>query len=151
MPASVKQFVNMFRLQAFIANETGLFGSLRVTRDTGCPLTIPQLAKFVALCLRWPSFVEAAVADPSLVGYLEQSLRCVSDAGNAPKAANENPPSAADSDDPRELWLRDPALARLFCFKVNNRYYALEGVNLSSLTEITPARVRDLDYNRASA
>jgi hypothetical protein len=58
-PRNVKQFVNTFRLQAFIANETGLFGSSRVTR-TGRPLTIPQLGKFVALCMRWPEFVERA-------------------------------------------------------------------------------------------
>ena len=56
-PRNVKQFVNMFRLQAFISNESGLFGSLRVTRGTGRPLTIPQLGKYVALCMRWPEVV----------------------------------------------------------------------------------------------
>jgi hypothetical protein len=76
---NVKQYVNMLRLQAFIANETGLFGNLRVTRNTGKPLTITQLGKFVALCMRWPHFVEAASTDLSLVSEIEGWLRSPND------------------------------------------------------------------------
>jgi hypothetical protein len=48
-------------------NETGLFGSDRVSR-AGSVLTIPQLGKFVALCMRWPNFVDEAASAEVIQG-----------------------------------------------------------------------------------
>ena len=50
-PRRIKQFLNVFRLQVYIAQETGLF------RDLGSPatnLTLPKLAKVTAVFLRYP-------------------------------------------------------------------------------------------------
>ena len=50
-PRKVKQFINVFRLRAHIANQLALFDN----NDKGAPkLTFEQLAKFVAVSLIWP-------------------------------------------------------------------------------------------------
>jgi len=74
-PRRIKQFINLFRLRAFIANETGLFDLVE-----GSPilerLTFEKLGKFVALGLKWPMLLAeldvdrillANVQDPALV------------------------------------------------------------------------------------
>ncbi len=137
-PRNVKQFVNMFRLQAFIANETGLFGSLRVTGKTGRPLTIQQLGKFVALCMRWPDFVDAASANPGLAGDLEKWLE--------PRAGGEGPPS-----DEVNLWLGNERLRLLLKFGMPSPDFSLAEVNFKVLTEITPARAKSSSEGRAPA
>jgi len=128
-PRNVKQFVNMFRLQAFIANETGLFGNLRVTGDTGRPLTIQQLGKFVALCMRWPDFVEAATADPRLVGKLEKMIQPPTGTGFGTMYGEEP-------------WIGDKRFALLLTFGMPNQDFSLAEVDFKVLTEITPARAK---------
>jgi len=123
-PRNVKQFVNMFRLQAFIANETGLFGSGRVSRS-GKPLTIGQLAKFVALCMRWPKFVEAASANPVLVKTLET---------HEPRSDRT---FSGDRESDRKLMLLLD-----FARETSQEDYSLADVDFSKLTEIVPGRVR---------
>lgn len=139
-PRNIKQFVNMFRLQAFIANETGLFGSLRVTRDTGRPLTIPQLGKFVALCTRWPEFVEAASADPNLVSEMEEWLK------SRPKG--EKTLSGLRSQ--LAVWGRDKNLIHLLNFRMPSEEFSLAGVDFEILTGISPARAKNTYERRDS-
>jgi hypothetical protein len=131
-PRNVKQFVNMFRLQAFIANETGLFGSLRVTSKSRKPLTIPQLGKFVVLCMRWPDFVEAASADRNLVMALEQSYQF------------RDAPVFKEYKDTEVLkpWLRDKSLMLLLTFNLPDDEFSLAGLDFRALSEIAPARVK---------
>lgn len=68
-PRRLKQFVNLFRLQAYIVNEIGLF-------DHGHggtpPVTLEQLGKFVAIGLRWPGLLADFAEDPTLLGILEE-------------------------------------------------------------------------------
>lgn len=52
-PRRIKQFINLFRLRAFIAYETGLFDFIDDTPDNE-RLTLGKLGKFVAISLRWP-------------------------------------------------------------------------------------------------
>ncbi len=54
-PRRIKQFVNIFRLKAHIAEATGLFLSADGQTES---LTIPQLGKFVALNILYPEFIE---------------------------------------------------------------------------------------------
>jgi hypothetical protein len=65
-PRRLKQFVNVFRLRAYIASKTGLF----VPDDRGNALTLEQLAKFTAASLRWPEFAFDLAADPLLLGNM---------------------------------------------------------------------------------
>ncbi len=127
-PRNVKQYVNMFRLQAFIANETGLFGSSLATRDTGRPLSIPQLGKFVALCMRWPEFVEAASADSNLVAELE----------NWRSQDNGTPGLRTEL----AVWGRDKDLTLLLKFGAPNEDFSLKYVDFGVLTQIAPPRAK---------
>jgi len=126
-PRNVKQFVNMFRLQAFIANETGLFGSDRVSRGG---LTIPQLGKFVLLSMRWPHFLAAASSDTELIRNIE-----------AP-----SDPTTKPSSDPgnANLWMADPHLMRLLTFGIKEfgKDYSLAEISFGRLNEIVPARAK---------
>ena len=52
-PRRIKQFINLFRLRAYISNETGLFDIVEgKTRFDS--LTLEQLGKFVAISMTWP-------------------------------------------------------------------------------------------------
>jgi hypothetical protein len=63
-PRRLKQFVNLFRLRALLASQTGLFGKPRNPEQFD-PLTFEQLGKLVALTLRWPLLLVDLEADPS--------------------------------------------------------------------------------------
>jgi hypothetical protein len=127
-PRNVKQFVNILRLQAFIASETGLFEDPAVMRATGALLTVPQLAKFVALCMRWPDFVEAAIRDESLVGAVEGAL--------APKTQGQQ----TTTPDAATKWLNDRHLAALLRFQADDPQFLLKYVNFQLLTMVAPVK-----------
>ncbi len=68
-PRRIKHFVNVFRLRTFIGAETGLFdqpGDHSIE-----PLKIEQLAKFVAISLRWPLLLIDLESDPSVLTKLQ--------------------------------------------------------------------------------
>jgi WD40 repeat protein len=73
-PRRIKQFINMFRLKALIATETGLFDA---PRNTGSHkgLTLPQLGKFVAIGLKWPRLLIDLDEDNSLLRELDKWAR----------------------------------------------------------------------------
>ncbi|MFM7438527.1 MAG: P-loop NTPase fold protein, partial [Snowella sp.] len=59
-PRRLKQFVNLFRLRAYIASDTGLFDEVYDPSNdavTNSPLTLEQLAKFTAISLKWPLLI----------------------------------------------------------------------------------------------
>jgi KAP family P-loop domain len=128
-PRNVKQFVNMFRLQVFIASETGLFEEPAVTRMSGMLLTVPQLAKFVALCMRWPDFVEAAMLDDKLVGKMENHVAPMSIGGQG------------EAPDTAKKWLIDRHLSALLRFQAVEPQFRLANVDLHLLTTVAPGRV----------
>ena len=69
-PRRLKQWLNAFRLRAFLAERTGLFH--RVGHQTiAQTLTLGKLGKFVALTLRWPHLVNDLVAAPHLLQNLQ--------------------------------------------------------------------------------
>jgi KAP family P-loop domain len=73
-PRRMKQFVNCFRLTAITASRTGLFAL--PADDDYSSLTVEQLGKMVAICLRWPLLIRDAIEDQSLLPKLEtQALR----------------------------------------------------------------------------
>ncbi|MCD4780963.1 MAG: SUMF1/EgtB/PvdO family nonheme iron enzyme, partial [Candidatus Omnitrophica bacterium] len=70
-PRRIKQFINLFRLRAFIAKETGL---LDITGKSSPDdlLTLEQLGKFIAISLKWPLFIIHLDANRSLLAELQQ-------------------------------------------------------------------------------
>lgn len=53
-PRRLKQFINLFRLQAYIVNELGFLDD---TRPTEQRITLQQLGKFVVVTLKWPALL----------------------------------------------------------------------------------------------
>ena len=54
-PRRLKHFINLFRLKAYLASEMGLFD-----QKNGIPImTLAQLAKFTAIAIKWPTFIDA--------------------------------------------------------------------------------------------
>lgn len=68
-PRRIKQFINMFRLKALIATETGLFDAPK-NAPSHRGLTLPQLGKFVAIGLKWPRLLADLDEDNALLGEL---------------------------------------------------------------------------------
>ena len=62
-PRRIKQFINMFRLNAVIAAETGINERLE----------LEQLGKFVAISLRWPRLLNYLEDDLDLLNDLQRS------------------------------------------------------------------------------
>jgi hypothetical protein len=76
-PRKVKRFINLFKLQALIANRRGLVDDGTIRFD--------HLGKWVIVSTRWPTIVEAVISDPGFVHRLiqahdtEEKLRAVED------------------------------------------------------------------------
>lgn len=68
-PRRIKQFINMFRLKAYISYYTGLFNPPLDSKDIR-GITFEQLAKFVAIELRWPLFLANLDDDNNLLSRL---------------------------------------------------------------------------------
>lgn len=84
-PRRIKQFINLFRLRALLAGQTGLLGA---STDPGTfdPLSLEQLGKLVAIELRWPMLLSDLEAEPSLLRSLQNPQN--SDAPTQPPPAS---------------------------------------------------------------
>jgi hypothetical protein len=87
-PRRVKQFVNLFRLRALLASQTGLFGAPRDAARFD-PLTLEQLGKLVAITLRWPLLLADLEADPELLAQLHNRATSTSAAVPPPGSAED--------------------------------------------------------------
>ena len=74
-PRRIKQFINVFRLKAYIAYETGLFYEEKNNEQEiiNNHLTLQQLGKFTAISLRWPLLLLDLETDGQLLHKLEDS------------------------------------------------------------------------------
>jgi hypothetical protein len=86
-PRRVKQFVNVFRLRAYIAIRTGLIkpDAERAVGD----LTFEKLGKFVAIGLRWPLLLANLEDDPELLTRLQKRAMLQPGAARKPAAGSE--------------------------------------------------------------
>lgn len=119
-PRRLKQFLNLFRLRALLASQTGLFGSSRNERRFN-PLTLDQLGKLVAISLRWPLlFVD-----------LEDNRDLLRDLQNL---VWNDPPAKSGPDYPRlEYWSANLNLLRLIAFPAE--FPAKERITMSNSDE----------------
>ena len=69
-PRKIKRFVNLFRLQALIANRRGLLNTV---------IQLPLLAKWIVIVTRWPSLVEAITIDEHFVLRLMEARKMLED------------------------------------------------------------------------
>lgn len=135
-PRRLKQFVNLFRLQAFIADRTGLFRGSE-------PLTFEQLGKFVALGLRWPLLMSELARSPSLLGELER--RAIELAPTVKPAVDENEESEKrrEADAPFKQWTDTRDLQTFLCIemsapKIIDRAWSFQGMDVMKLLRVSP-------------
>lgn len=127
-PRRLKQFINLFRLNAYIVAETSL----------NTKLTLPQLGKWVALGLRWPRLLAHLEDDPQLLLQLHQV------------AVGEKPSEPADKST-LDFWRRRPELLKLLSFGCDtadgegqrgprpqdSARYGLQGVQVAELLRVS--------------
>ena len=133
-PRRIKQFINLFRLRAFIAADTGLFdewvniGSNEAVEN---PLTLEQLGKFVAINLKWPLLLEDLEADPKLFQKLDRVF---------------HPPEQYLDEERVKRWLKREKLKELFCYgKEPLANYRLTEVDGEKLLQVSPKGGRRRD------
>ena len=132
-PRRLKQFLNLFRLQAYIANEIGLFDPGGRSRPS---LTLEQLGKFVAISLRWPALLAQFAEDAKLLERLEGF-------------AIEKPLPDRELTERESRWLNEPQLLALLRFGAEQERegfllsdYTVSSPTIRRLRHICPQRVR---------
>jgi hypothetical protein len=135
-PRKLKQFINVFRLKAYIANQLGLFDDDKNGKQQ---LTFEQLGKFVAISLTWPKVIGELAADPALLSSLEQAA--------VAKAAMQKPTTEHTS----SAWVQVAPLTALLQYGCIEKpvwpfdplRYSLQGIDLVPMLEISPQVVRE--------
>jgi hypothetical protein len=76
-PRRIKQFMNDFRLQAYIASDLGLLDLVTLDKSVlpSPKITLEQLAKFVAITLAWPDLVMDLIGFPDLLAAMYRAAR----------------------------------------------------------------------------
>jgi hypothetical protein len=135
-PRRLKQFVNLFRLRALLASQTGLFGS---PRSDFAPLTFEQLGKLVAITLRWPMLLVDVGAKPDLLAVLQ---------AYASRPSSLHAPSEVTPREPVvEFWVSKRNLIELISFPSSQGQapddremarYGLHHVDMERFLQVSP-------------
>lgn len=136
-PRRTIQFINLFRLQAYISNELGLFDTYQSARGKQMPLTLEQLGKFVAISLRWPALLDDFAQDPALLGKLEEF-------------ATENEKPGSTPTNLEKKWLKEQELLKLLSYEIEPRSqggfllsdFTVSNRTIHRLLHICPQRVQ---------
>lgn len=135
-PRRLKQFVNLFRLQAFIADRTGLFHGPD-------PLTFQQLGKFVALGLRWPLLMSDLARWPSLLGELEEKALALAPTDETSLDEGEESEHQREADPPFKQWTDTRDLQTFLCLqtympRIILPAWSFEGMDVMKLLRVSP-------------
>ena len=152
-PRRIKQFINLFRLRVFIASNTGLFDEVDGEGSEPLPpLTLEQLGKFTALCLKYPLLRVDLEKDDTLLAKLhkyacrDQPYRTDGSKLSNRLADRLSSVSLNDAtvDATTKRWGNQPAVVQLLRGGVPSETYSLEKVDVKQLLQISP-RVNPLD------
>lgn len=136
-PRRVKQFINLFRLKAHIANETGLFDIVEGSNAEGV-LTLEQLGKFVALTQRYPSLLTDLEEDKELLKKLEY----IAGGMNLPEGLTESPQL--------QRWAKISEIAAFLNFGLGvsassePNLYSFSDVKVQRLLQVSPRVPRQI-------
>lgn len=159
-PRRIKHFINLLRLKVHIASQTGLFNV--PSSDTNFhPLTLERLGKFVAICIRWPRFLEDLAQNNALLERLqkhalEQIVAVIEKEG----AHVESPPPTPEfSSEAEEYWYQQTGFLNLLkagmepqvdhgidnpAIKVKQETlfrYGMTNMNIAQLIKTSPLRL----------
>jgi len=136
-PRRVKQFINVFRLQSYLAASVGLLDyAHNANDDSGTPkaefITLEQLGKFVAITLRWP----AIISDLAEYGDLLRTLAAIAEETSATNLKTALPAHLSHWTDNRLLMiLLSTGIA------TEGQRYSLRNAAVERLLDIYPLRV----------
>jgi hypothetical protein len=133
-PRRVKQFVNLFRLRALLASQTGLFGDPRDPKRFNA-LTLEQLGKLVAIMLRWPLFLVDLEANPDLLTNIQKRVW-----------EEIRPDSENAGDSTARYWAAKRSLIELIAFVKDDgqpgfdpkKKYGLDRVDTQRFLQVSP-------------
>lgn len=125
-PRRLKQFLNVFRLKAWIASNTGLFRGENA-------LTLEQLGKFVTIGLKWPLLMADLVEQPQLLAELERKALAIT----------PNYGSDPEADEPFNQWTDSKNLQRFFRVGAQDSQnlgaeWSLEKVDIVKVLRVSP-------------
>jgi len=132
-PRRIKQFINMFRLKAYIAYNTGQFNPPVDSEDVRA-VTLEQLAKFVTTELRWPILLTNLEDDPELFNRLssfaESKIYKLEDQITEPETNIE------------KQWQEETELLELLAYNSNPKEdsypnYSLTQLNVGNLLQVS--------------
>lgn len=138
-PRRLKQFLNLFRLQAFIAFRTGLFRGENA-------LTLEQLGKFVTLSLRWPLLFSDVTEEPSLIADLERRALERAPTDSSDVFDNGEGETVGGAEEPFSRWTDNDDLEKFLRLKIIvpqtkiiGAEWSFETVDIPRLLRVSPA------------
>lgn len=143
-PRRWKQFINLFRLKAYIAASTNLITANAVKNNSpNRYLTLEQLGKFTAISIRWPRLVADLNTDHQLLKNLQEGT-------------SYNPPYFSRYNEATQYWGSKQKLLELLRYPADNRpleeKYSFANVDVETLLQISPqddlSSEKGIDYTR---
>ena len=154
-PRRIKQFLNLFRLKFYIAYLTGLFG---VEEGEGNmsqePLTVPQLAKFTAISLKYPLFLLDLELDKKLLAKCYRfNLKSEVTSINNMEQIEAMASLSSQKNSTQIYWLSHDKLRELLAYDSSeNRneseadqvsvQFSLANLNVQKLLQVSPQVIR---------
>jgi len=138
-PRRLKQFVNLFRLQALIAYQTGQFEA-QVSREE--TLTLPKLAKIVAILQRYPRLAALLRIRPYVLLSLQHQAKRV-EMVSGPEGEEDYTRPAYDGSDQDVKWFSQKnELMDLLEYRSEEADWDIGLVDIARLLSTLPARTR---------
>jgi formylglycine-generating enzyme required for sulfatase activity len=146
-PRRIKQFINVFRLKAYIASITGLFDKIEDNEGNIIqePLTFQQLGKFTAISLKWPLLLLDLDKDNQLLKRLHFEHLAMT-------PENVEKTSIPEKNNYSRYWGSETKLNELIVFGcwqegilgqgVINKKFSLAKVKVDLLLQVSPKVVR---------
>jgi hypothetical protein len=156
-PRRIKQFINGFRLHAYVASDLGLLDVVdsNTTADfypakDSVRLTLEQLGKFIAITITWPDLIMDLAAYPATLGGIYRS-RVKSKDSNVEIPIVPGTEGSKDLPNPVESsliarWSSERLLVELLESRVSGPdgwRYSLEHANLRLLLNISQREARN--------
>lgn len=140
-PRRWKQFINVFRLKAYIAASTNLITADVSENNSRRYLTLEQLGKFTAISIRWPRLIMDLNTDRQLLKHLQ-------------KGALEHSADFSEYNETTKYWGSKPKLVELLRYAAVDSIekYSFANVDVETLLQVSPtddlSSERDIDYTK---